>query len=825
MKQLLSLCDGWQLQGFPFEDFSPRNLPECGWLDAAVPGDAHSTLMAHGIISDPALATGDISSAWVEECVWVYRRRLSITREMLLADNLRLRFDGLDTLCDIYIDSTLLASFENMFVEHIVDLTGKIAEGNHLLEVVFHPVCRLSRKEELPDGFWINYSLERAFVRKAGYMFGWDWTPRVITCGIWRPVWLESFSDPVLNSLHARTLSIEDDRALIAVSCPHTDSGSVVVTILEDDRPIAKRTLTQKEEIISIEQPRLWWTHDQGEPYLYTVRAELYNASDECLESKSIRLGIRTIAMQTRTEDGESRYVTLLNGSPIFLKGANWVPMSNRPSTYTAGQYAYYLSLAKDACMNTIVLWGGGIYEDDAFYDFCDQNGILCWQYFMFACGEYPDWDERFIKNVRDEFEKITDRLKSHACIALWVGNVETEMLCDKIHLQRPMYGKTLFETLLPEWFAQELPGQLYVPSSPWGGDTPNSMDGGDRHNWDVWFNDLPYTHYQQDTTTFCSEFGLHAAPVRQTIESFTGKDQLSIDSFLFRYLNRDADLRRMAFYFNDVTGQPKTLEEYINSSMLIQSNGLACGVEHFRRRFPQCGGALIWQLNDCCICHSWSMVDALGIPKASYYASKRFFSPVLVSLKADGNLTEVFVTNQSPNAFEGTVHVEVGDFLGHRVSSINLDAKVPAGETCCIHRFAVGGRYSPNVIIGNRQRLFYAAAWIDRQDRFACRFFEPQKALLLPSAFLKLTMQGEDWTIETDVYAQQVRIDGDVSGLYFSDNWFDLRPGQRRTIAVRHLWGTPLQQRSLTLSAINAVPICIDCTPACCGLPQETEQ
>lgn len=815
MKQLLSLCDGWQLQGFPFEGFSPRNLPECGWLDAAVPGDAHSTLMTHGIISDPALATGDVSSAWVEERVWIYRRRLSITREMLLADSLRLCFDGLDTLCDIYIDSKPVASCENMFVAHTVDLTGMLAEGDHLLELVFHPVCRASRKEELPEGFWINYSLERAFVRKASYMFGWDWTPRVITCGIWRPVWLEYFSGPVLGSLHARTLSIENDRAQIAVSCPHTGEGRVVVSLLEDERLIAQRTLAQKEEIISIDHPRLWWTHDQGEPYLYTVRAELYSAAEACVESKSIRLGVRTIAMQTRAKNGEPRYVTLLNGRPIFLKGANWVPMSNRPSTYTPEQYAYYLSLAKDACMNALVLWGGGIYEDDAFYDLCDQNGILCWQYFMFACSEYPDWDERFMANVRDEFEKITDRLKSHACIALWIGNVESEMLCDKIHLKRPMYGKTLFETIFPTWFEQELPGQIYVPSSPWVGDTPNSMDGGDRHNWDVWFRDLPYTHYQQDMTTFCSEFGLHAAPVRHTIEAFTGNDQLSIDSFLFRYLNRDADLSRMAFYFSDVTGQPKTLEEYISSSMLIQAEGLACGVEHFRRRFPQCGGSLIWQLNDCCICQSWSMVDALGIPKASYYASKRFFSPVLVSLRADGNQTEVFVSNQSPDAFDGTVWVEVGDFLGHRVSSIRLPVTVAVGESRCVHCFAVGGRFSPNVIIGNRQRLFYAAAGLDGQERFTCRFFEPQKALLLPPASLRLIQQGSEWTIETDVYARQVRIDGDVSGLLFSDNWFDLLPGQRRTITVRHLWGPSLQQRSLKLSAINAAPLDIKQEPA----------
>lgn len=808
MKQNLSLCDGWQLQGFPEEGFSMDALPEGGWMDAAVPGDVHTTLMAHGLIGDPAIAAGDVACAWVEERVWVYRRPLHITQEMLRADRLRLRFDGLDTICSICIDHRPVASFENMFVEHTVELTGRITAGEHLLEAVFYPVATHSRKEELPEGFWINYSLERAFVRKAGYMFGWDWTPRVITCGIWRPAWLEITCGAALGSLHARTLSIAGDRAHIAVSCPHTGEGRVTIRLLEGDTVIAERDMTQAEEQITVDHPRLWWTHDQGEPYLYTVQAELHHADGSSEETRSIRLGIRTISMQTRSADGRPRYVTLLNGRPIFLKGANWVPLSNRPATCTKEQYAYYISLARDAGMNALSLWGGGIYEADAFYDLCDENGILCWQYFMFACGEYPDWDERFLVNVRDEYEKATNRLKSHCCIALWIGNVESEMLCHKIRLQRAMYGRRLFEELLSAWIREDMPDKLYVPSSPWYGDTPNSPDGGDRHNWDVWFNDLPYTHYQQDTTTFCSEFGLHAAPVQQTIAAFTGSDQLSADSFLFRYLNRDADLERMAYYFRETTGMPRDIGEYVERSMLIQADGLACGAEHFIRRFPECGGALIWQLNDCCICHSWSMIDALGVPKASYYEARRFFQPVLVSLRAEGNTTEIWITNHTPADYYGTIRWEVGDFLGRRAESARLEVHAASGESLCVHRFAVGGRFAPNVIIGNRARLYYAAAWLEGQERFTRRFFEPVKALLLPPAVLQVRREGDTVAVCSDVYALQVRLDGDICGLRLTDNWFDLMPGQQRSIGITHLWGPPLHERSLTLSASNAAPI-----------------
>lgn len=807
MKQTQPICDGWQIQGFPFEGFSPERLPADGWLEAAVPGDVHTALMAHGVISDPAVGTGDAACAWVEEQVWVYRRRLDITPEMAAAERLCLRFEGLDTLCDVYLDGVKLGEFQNMFVEHILPLRGVAGEGKHALMLVFWPVCRCSRRDELPEGFWINYSLERAFVRKAAYMFGWDWTPRVVTCGIWRPVCLEWGTGPEMGRLQARTLSAGGEEAQIAVSCPVTGKGRVRVSLWEGERIVAQAWLEGRETQIRVNHPRLWWTHDQGEPYLYTLRAVMCGMDGTEQKTQSLRFGIRTVEMQTAAADGSPRYVTLLNGRPVFLRGANWVPMSNRPATCTAAKYEAYLSLARDAGMNALSLWGGGIYEDEAFYRLCDEKGILCWQYFMFACGEYPDWDEAFLRNVRDEVEKVTDRLRSHCCIALWIGNVESEMLCHKIHLRRPMYGERLFESLLPEWMRELAPGAYYMPSSPWGGETPNSMVEGDRHNWDVWFNDVPYTDYQRDSTTFCSEFGLHAAPVRESIWAFTGEDQLHKDSFLFRYLNRDQDLSRMNFYFDAVTGQPGSLEEYIRYSMLIQAEGLACGVEHFRRRFPQCGGSLIWQLNDCCLCHSWSLIDALGTPKAAYYEAKRFFSPVLVSLTEEEGVTRVWVTNHSPAVFEDDIFVEVGDFLGRRALEERIPVCVKPGESQCVFDFRLGGRFAPNVVIANRRRLYYAAAWASGQERFARHFYERQKNLLLPPTHLEVTCQDGNWIVHSDVYARQVAIEGDVNGLEFSDNWFDLRPGQCRAISVRVRHGAPLSRRRLSLSALNAPP------------------
>ena len=806
MKHSCPLSDLWEIKGFPYESFCINDHDEDGWLSAEVPGDVHTILMKHGIIGDPALGTGDSESAWVEDMVWVWRRPVVITREMLDADELRLRFDGLDTLCDVMFDGVKICSFENMFIEHIFSLNTE--PGEHRLEIIFWPVKRRSRKEELPDGFWINYSTERAFVRKAGYMFGWDWTPRVVTSGIWRPAYLEWVSGPELGRLQGRTLYAQEGKeARIAVSCAVKGKGEVRISLFEGETEIAScRQKGNKETEMTVKAPRLWWCHDQGEPFLYTLKAVLLDENGTELDSQEISMGIRSIEMMHESPEGEGRYVTILNGRPVFLKGANWVPLSNRPSTCTHDQYDEYISLAKEAGMNTLSLWGGGIYEPDEFYSLCDQKGLLCWQYLMFACGEYPDWDKRFMDNVRDEVEKITDRLRSHCCIALWIGNVESEMLCEKIHLARPMYGKKLFEEILPEWMAELTPGSIYVPSSPWGKSPYNGMDDGDRHNWDVWFSDMPASSYSADNTTFCSEFGLHAAPSRTATSLFTGEKNPSTDLFLFKYMNRDQDISRLQYYFSEETGLPNNIEEYTRFSMMIQAEGLAAGAEHFRRRFPACGGALIWQLNDCCICQSWSLIDALSIPKQAYFEAKRFFEPVLVSLKADADNTEVWVTNQSPEDFRGDISVEAGSFLGDILFRESIYADVAAGESKRVFSFTLGGRFAPNVIIGNRKRLYYAAAMRDGAERPACRFFVKQKDILLPPTGIVVRWESEEkLTIRSGRFARQVRIDGDLSGISLSDNWFDILPGQEKSVTLKVLRGASIKERDLKIAALNS--------------------
>lgn len=814
MKRTVCLSADWQVCGFAPDVFDAGRFwageLDGEWLSAAMPCDVHTLLMQHGLLADPALGTNDGKSAWVERWVWAYHTVFSLTADDLAAEGLELCFFGLDTYADIYLNGSLLAHTENMLVEHVVALGPAARAGENRLTIIFAPFAASSLQKPLPEDFWINYAPERAYARKAAYQVGWDWTPRVCTVGVWRPVELRIWTGGVLDGVQVQTLALENGggRArlrLAAQARPGADPLRLRYTLWDGETPAAVLETEAPVCELMLERPQLWWTHDLGTPHLYTLRAELLDGGGDVQDRLEQPFGVRTLDVCTRDEStGAARFVMRLNGVPLFARGANWVPLSNRPGALTDADYEAALRCAKDAHMNTLSLWGGGIYEPEAFYRFCDREGILLWQYFMFACGEYPDFDEAFLANVRDEVEKAVRRLSSHPSIALWVGNVESQMLCDKIGLTRPMYGKRLFEERIPGWLKELDPTRPYLPSSPWGGDTPNSMAAGDRHNWDVWFNDIPYTDYTKDTTCFASEFGMHAAPSLEAIERTTGQKEPAPDSFAVRYMNRDQSLSRMEYYLKEYTGRPAGLRAYITDTMLIQALALQCACGHYRHRYPACGGALVWQLNDCCGAHSWSIVDSMGIPKAAWYYLRQSFAPVAVYLEEEDAATRVWVMNHGPAACTVRLDLELGDFLGLRAYEEALDLALDAGEVRCVKTVRAGGRFVPNVPLANRPRLYYLAARLNGEARPTVRFFERPKDLLLPPARLDVQWERDRVTVASPVFAQFVHLEGALEGFEIEDNYFDLLPGQCRTLHFTDAAGLGPAQRQLRWTARN---------------------
>lgn len=818
MKRMTQLDQNWQLAGFAPETFSPTMMqsgarPDIDWMDASVPCDVHTQLMRAGRIEDPAVGANDVSTRWVEKQIWVYRTVFSVTAKDLSAAILELVFQGLDTYADVYVNDVFAAHFENMFTEHRVDLHACAKEGENRLSVIFYPFSECSTRKALPDGFWTNYSTERAYARKAAYQVGWDWTPRVCTVGIWRPVALCTAPVCSLDGLQMQTVALDPqhDRATLRLSAQYRPADGRDLHLRfslwqEDGTQCAAAETSQESTLLTVEKPHLWWTQDQGKPYLYTLRGELVDAAGHVHDAVSRKVGIRTIELKYEDpQTKEARFQMVLNGRPIFARGANWVPASNRPAALTEEDYTALLCRVRDANMNTISLWGGGIYEADCFYDFCDANGLLVWQYFMFACGEYPDFDEAFVGNVEEEVAHVVRRLTGHPCIALWIGNVECTMLCEKIGLERPMYGRALFDEKIPAWLHALDPDAVYIPSSPWGQGLANEMQTGDRHNWNVWFDDVPYTEYCRDTTLFASEFGLHGAPSMQVYRMATGQDEPQLESFAVQYINRDQSLDRMTYYLDAYTGHPKTLRDHIVQTDLIQMMALACACGHYRHRFPACAGALVWQLNDCCYAHSWSLVDYCGIPKAAWYAVRQAFAPVSVYLEecAD-DVTRIWAMNNGSQDVDALLSLEVGNFLGERSLTETLPVRLPAGTSQCVRTVRAGGRFYPNAILMNRTRLYYLAVTVDGMQRPFVRFYEKPKDLLLPPLQLDVTWQEDRVTVCAKVFAQFVHLEGELDGFEIEDNYFDLLPGTKRTLRFSDRKGKGPQHRRLRWAARN---------------------
>lgn len=819
MNLSVALQEHWKLSGFLPNTYSISEICRGGFSGQAgypvrVPGDVHTTLMEAGMIENPAYAYNDAKCGWVEKRVWIYRTVFDAPPSFLEQEHQELLFEGLDTYASVYLNGEKIGEYANMLIPHTADVTGLLLEYGNTLTVEFHILSEMADRA-LPEGFWINYSTERAYARKPGYSFGWDWTPRMATVGIWRPVFLNAWSGCKIQDVKLETESIDliSRTAKLKISVHIRDSRqplSYQAVFRGQNGKCQTFTSTVPEFTVELADAEFWWTHDLGNPHLYSVTLEALGDS-ETLDSWQCRYGVRTIRLEETSPEGEPRFLFVLNGTPIFCRGANWVPVSCFLGSAEEETYRRLLYLAAEANMNMINLWGGGIYELPCFYELCDELGLLVWQYFMFACGEYPDFDEDFTREARREVEIAVRRLQNHCCIALWAGNVEGQMICEKIGLTREMYGTRFFNEDIPEILEALGETRPYLPTSPFGGPVANSPLAGDTHNWDVWFTDVPYTDYCKDNTTFASEFGIHACPARVTVEKYLRQENPDVNSHAFQYFNKDQDLGRMNFLMNRHIGRPGNLDEYIDYSQFVQAEGLKTGSEHYRRNFPHTGGALIWQLNDCCPVHSWSMIDCDLIPKASYYYAKRFFAPVAVSLEAvDGNTTDVWIVNNTSHRFESTLTAGLMDHFGNSYGVEKIPVCVEPDCSVKIKRLTAGGRFYPNIILPNRLRNFYAFARLDGQELSEKRFLGGEP-LYFPPVTLELagSEDGSRITVTAKgAAARFVKLDGDLEGLWFSDNYFDLDAGQSYTVACKVLSGAPLKKRFLYGKALNSKKI-----------------
>lgn len=575
---------------------------------------------------------------------------------------------------------------------------------------------------------------------------------------------------------------------------------------------------------LNIDNPKLWWTHDLGEPHLYQL-AVVLKWEDEVLDIYETEIGIRTIEVMQRDREGNRRFTFVLNGVEMFAKGANWIPVDSFLGSAPESRYRHLVQLAKEANMNMLRVWGGGIYEKDVFYQECNRQGILVWQDFMFACALYPDYNRDYMENVRQEVVSVVKRLRNHPSVALWCGNNENDWLYEVEraagNIRTPFYGEKIYHELIPELLEELDPSRFYWPSSPYGGNDHNSAEEGDRHNWQVWHGNIEprrfgqnlgqnisvegvsFRNYKKDHTRFCSEFGMHASANRYTLEKnmpegafYWGSDELA-------YRNKDYHHIKGILLMEGYTGIPNNIEEYMNYSMLTQAEGLKYGMEHYRRNKPQTSGALIWQLNDCWPGTSWSMIDYYLLPKASYYYSKKFNAPLLYTLEHDpGDDLHLWVVNDRLEEVRDTLVFEVFRFNGEIVYSKEFLIHVKGNASLPIASLSeaevLQGELAEQVVVRLRS--------LNKKAEENYYYLRNHKDLQLPKAKLQVNVMPEKQEVEilTDCFARFVKLELPAEKIVFSDNFFDLLPSERKMIKIRHLDGQAVSLDGLSVSAIN---------------------
>jgi len=640
MPKHIPLDEGW------FFYFKDRHA----WFPARVPGTIHTDLRQNGLIPDPFYGRNENDLQWIEPEDWIYRCTLLVEAAILQQEFVELVADGLDTLATVHLNGVVIGSSENMFRRYRFPVRSVLREGANELQIEFHNTLDYIARHEAWQPFLERNDPVggRSRIRKAQYQYSWDWGPRFVTCGIWQAMRIEAWSGGRIESVQVKQAHRPDgsvDIQLIPELVGDAEGLSLVVKLLLNDESAAVFSSNRA----TVNEPQLWWPNGQGEQPLYTLRAVLRDGEGRELDRWERAIGLRTIELVRDSDtDGETFYFRV-NGRPIFAKGANWIPDHAFITECDRQRYQARLGAAAKAHMNMIRVWGGGVYESDAFYDVCDELGLLVWQDFMFACSLYPGTAE-YVDLVEAEARDQVRRLRHHTALALWCGNNENEMIdhyADQMRANPALAADNdrLFHRLLPRIVDLHDGATAYWPTSPWtpAGFMAKANDGraGDVHYWRVWHERASVKSYEELDVRFCSEFGMQSYASAELAATFCPPESLNVFSPVMEsHQKNGGGNATMLHYMNQRYRHANSYRALAYVSQLNQAWCMKVGVEHFRYRMPHTMGALYWQLNDCWPVASWSSIEYGGRWKALHYEARRFFSPSLVYLRTAGEVS-----------------------------------------------------------------------------------------------------------------------------------------------------------------------------------------
>jgi len=777
------LHDNWQ--------FKSSNKTD--WLTAQIPGNVFSDLLDNAEIPDPFIGTNEDSVQWVSKTDWEYQTTFQVDSKTLQKRHVELNFGGLDTYASVYLNDSLILKTANAFREFSIDVKPLLKTEN-TLRILFENTT----KHEEAAKTQLNYTLpegNRIFTRKGQFQYGWDWGPKLNTSGIWRPIKLVTWNTLKIQDAYIKQTVLNDSLAkLNARFNLNTSIANLDYDLFINDSLIQSGYMSDKDIPqfnFTIKNPKLWWPHNLGNPYLYDIKVVI-KKDNTVLDSVSVKKGLRTIKLITKKDSlGESFYFEV-NGKPVYAKGANYIPQNSMQNKVTDAHYNNLLNDAVEANMNMLRVWGGGIYENSIFYDLCDAKGILIWQDFMFACAMYPG-DAEFLKNVKQEAIDNVKRLRNHASIALWCGNNENSEGWHRWGWKdgRSETEKTeiwnhylkVFDSILPKTVATYSDTNYWETSPKFGRGNPQFEFQGDAHDWWVWHDGYPFEHFEDQVPRFMSEFGFQSFPSYDLINYINKNDSDSLritSEGIKNHQKHSRGFQLIDEYMARDYLVPNNPEDYVYISQLLQAYGITKGIEAQRRAKPYNMGTLYWQLNDCWPAISWSSIDFFGNWKALHYKAKRSFENVLISSEVKQDSLKIYLINDTFNTFSGALSTNILNFSGEVIWENSQEIMVKPNSSAIKQRIGLSG------FSFNKNKVVIVSKFQKSESLF---YLVKPKDLELPAKAIQKevikTSDGFTIRLSSKTLQKDVFLFCNESG-HFSDNYFDLLPNEEKQIVFK---------------------------------------
>jgi len=770
----IELTNNWQF----------KKVTDSVWHSATVPGNVFSDVLDHNVIENPFIGDNEQNVQWVSKTDWEYKTTFVVDKETLQKKNIELNFEGLDTYASVYLNDSLILNTNNAFKEWNVAVKSLLTSENEL-RLVFEHTSKFEEAEkaklpyELPEG-------ERIFTRKAQFQYGWDWGPKLNTSGIWRPVKLVAWNDFKIHNVYIKQIKLRDTVSFMVAEIRYDSKlkKDLRYDVYVNDSLVNGRQFNPSNYnpgiAFQIKNPKLWWPHNLGEPYFYNIKV-IVREEDKILDSISVKKGLRTIELINEKDSiGESFYFKV-NAIPVYAKGANYIPQNSFQNKVTDSHYEKLLNDVVDANMNMLRVWGGGIYENDIFYNLCDEKGILVWQDFMFACAMYPG-DKDFLENVREEAFYNVNRLRNHASIALWCGNNENSegwqrwgWQADRSEVEKEEIWNNylkVFDSILPNTVSQLTDTDYWESSPKYGRGNPKYKTEGDAHDWWIWHDGYPFEHLEEHVPRFMSEFGFQSFPSYETIQYINQSDAIEINSEAFKnHQKHSRGFQIIDDYMKRDFPVPNQPEDYVYMSQLLQAYGMTKGFEAQRRAKPYNMGTLYWQLNDCWPAVSWSSIDYFGNWKAMHYKAKRSFENVLISSRLEKESLNTWVINDNLKPEKGELQMKLIDFNGTIIWEDKKEIVVDSNSSAIKYQFDL------STIQFNKNEIILVSTLNAASSIF---YFSKPKDLNLEQKEIrkKITKIEDGFSIElfSDTFQKDVFLFTKEKG-HFSDNFFDLLP------------------------------------------------